>query len=195
MASRALPRTLSLVLAGALLIGATACAPERPAVTTPDSTKSAAVPTPTPVVDDPDVLGTPVGISCSELVDDQTIYDWGSGNFALDPDYAPAAGSDAAKVVDYEGLACGWINLTSGEKLAVAVANLPASAIDEKRSTLDAESSPVTDFGDEGWFSVDGGVGVADVIRGSYWIVASSTYFSAPTDATPIVDVASAIAG
>ena len=196
MAPRALTSVLSFIVGGSLLVAATGCAPERPPITDGSSVPSASgTPSSAPIVDDPDVPGSPVTASCTDLVDDQTIYDWGSGNYAADPNYAPAADSAAAEIVAHQGLACGWINLSSGEQLAVAVANLPQSAIDEKRSALDAGSTPVTDFGDEGWFRVDGSVGVADVIRESYWIVASSTYFSVPTDATTIVDVASAIAG
>ena len=196
MASRALTSVLSLIVGGSLLVAATGCAPERPPISGPSSGAStSSTPSSTPTGDDPDASASPITASCTDLVNDQTIYDWGSGNYAADPNYAPAADSAAAEIVAHQGLACGWINLSSGEKLAVAVANLSSSAIDEKRSALDADSTAVTDFGDSGWFRVDGAVGIADVIRGNYWIVASSTYFSVPTDATPIVDVATAIAG
>ena len=195
MAPRALTSVLSLIVGGSLLIAATGCAPERPPITGgPVSSNPSVTPSATPIVDDPDIPGSPVTAACTDLVDDQTIYDWGNGNYATDPNYSPAADSIAAQIVAQQGVACGWINLSSGEKLSVAVANLPSSAIDERRSALDADSTAVTDFGDDGWFTVDGGVGTAEVVRGSYWIVASSTYFSTPPEAAAIIGAAAGIA-
>ena len=140
----------------------------------PSSTPSAAV---------------PVTLSCDQLVSRQTIYDF-NPNFGLQSDYAPQAGSTAAAITAKKGIACSWLHQTSGDTLQVAVANLPEADIAARKSALTSSSHPVGDFGADGYFTTTGGAGVAEAFTGSFWIVASSTFFGEPAEAAAIVNAA-----
>ena len=171
---------LSLLLSG--------CAPDRPA---PSSTPGTAVPSseqsasPTPTTSDDAFT-----IACTDLVDDQTIYDWGSGNWALEPGFAFAVGSPAADAIARSGTACGWVNLTSGETLTVSVAELTLDELEELSTSIASAGSPAPTYRVDAYFSSDGGTGTIDVFSGEYWLSASSSWFFEAGDAQPIVSVA-----
>lgn len=139
-------------------------------------------PTPTAVP-----VGTPVTIACDALLTPQAVYDY-NPNFGTDPDFSPAAKSLAERIVDYKGVACGWINQTSGEKLEVAVADLPDQELTKVKNESFEISNMVPTYGDEAYFRVTDGVGEARVFSGSYWIVASSPAFYEPGDAIPVIE-------
>ena len=126
---------------------------------------------------------------------DQVIYDWGSGNWALDPSFAPPKGSSAATIVGYGGTACGWVNLTSQEKLYVAAAHVTANQQSVLEANLDATGAPVSNFGATGYFGVSNGTGQADAFTNAVWISASSTWFLEAGDAQPIMNAAVSAAG
>src|SRR5215218_9958227 len=116
----------TLVVVAACTLWLAACAPERvgPA-TTPGASSATAEASESPAPgDSPTPAGEAVTIDCTALVTDQTIYDWGSGNWALDPNFEVKQATLAADAVAHNGTACGWVNLSSGEKLTVAVAAL-----------------------------------------------------------------------
>ena len=119
----------------------------------------------------------------------QTIYDF-NPNFGLQSDYAPQAGSTAASITAKKGVACSWLHQTSGDTLQVAVANLPEADIAARKSALKSSSHPVGDFGADGYFTTSGGAGVAEAFTGSFWIVASSSFFGEPAEAAAIVNAA-----
>jgi hypothetical protein len=181
-----------LALVGAVLLLAGCTAQPGSIPTQPTTTISPTSPTvkPSSTAESPDPQSTPVTISCAKLVDDQTIYDWGSGNWAVDPAFSPAAGSSAEKIVAFDGVACGWVNLTSNEKLTVAVANLSADSLAAVKSDLATSSDPVSTYGADGYFTVTGGVGQADAFAGRYWIIASSSALFESGDAEPIIRAA-----
>jgi hypothetical protein len=178
---RLLPLAL-LAAASALLAG---CAPEdRAWLPTP-----AVTPFPGEGTFDPadDPVNESVGFNCRELIDDQTLYDWGSGNFALDVSYSPATGSAAADVVAAGGLACSWINLTSAETVDIAVAAPGDAALEKANSTAAATGADAAEIAPDTYFSVSGAVGHVDSFVGRYWITADSTWFGAPRDAADLI--------
>jgi len=183
---------LAIALCSTVVLGLAACAPDdRPIVddpTTSPSASSAPSASGTPTAE-PD-SGSPIDISCSQLVSDQVIYDWGNGNFAADPNFSPAAGSPAAEAVAADGVACGWINLTSGETVTVSAADLGADALVTVTSDLAASSAPASSLGEGGYFVASGGIGHADVVRGSLWVSAESALFGEAADAKPLVSAA-----
>jgi hypothetical protein len=137
-------------------------------------------------------VGNPVSIDCNTLVDPDTIYDL-NPNLALSPSYAPEAGSEAATIVEAKGVACGWINQTSGETLVVAVADLPSDKLTDLKNNFVMTSNSVPTYKVEGYFTLDGAVGSAEAFNGPYWISAHSEEFYEPGDAQPVI--AAAIAG
>jgi hypothetical protein len=177
---------VALALAGSLA----ACAPDDHgldinATATPSGTVGAGTFAP-----DDDPVNDAIGLNCRELVADVAIYEWGSGNFAVDVDYEPAAGTDAAEIADDGGLACRWLNLSSGETLEVAAVALSDDELLDRRVAFAAEGEPVSDWNAEGWFSFDGTQGHVNAVSGDYWLSATSTWFYQPGDATLIVNAA-----
>jgi hypothetical protein len=175
----------------------TACAPE---ASTPDSTKApteAPTGTPDPTASATATPGsTPVTIDCNTLISPQAMYDY-NPNFGLSEGYKPAAGTEAADIAGVAGLACAWINQTSGETVEVAVANLTPERLTELKNAFVTSSNPVPTYGDptkvEGYFELAEGIGQAQAFAGPYWISAASASFYEPGDAQPVV--AAAIAG
>jgi hypothetical protein len=176
------------LLLGLVFLALTGCAAELPLPlpTFTGSPTPSASPTESAV---PENAGTPIGLSCDELVSPQAMYDY-NPNFGLNDSYVPAAGSAAARILDFNGLACSWVNQTSGEMIAVSVADLPAATLSKIKGDLTASSKPVTAFGPSGYFTVASGKGAADALNGPYWVDASSTAFGEAGDAQPIVAAA-----
>jgi len=189
---------IALALAGVVATAVTACAPETEA--SPEETRTpTAEPSETPeptASATPAPASIPVTIDCNTLITPQAIYDY-NPNFGLSESYKPAAGTEAADILGADGLACAWINQTSGEVVEVAVANLPAEQLTQLKNDFVTTSNSVPTYGDptkiEGYFEVVGGIGQAQAFAGPYWISAASASFFEPGDAQPVV--AAAIAG
>lgn len=152
------------------------------------SATTSATPTPSATAGDA-VDGTPVTVTCNELVTPQAIYDY-NPNYSLKADYKPAGGSLAAQVVTQRGLACAWVNQTSGELIEVSVANLPDAHLTQLKNDLVTTSHSVPTYDVEGYFKMNGSTGEAQAFSDPYWIVATSTAFFEPGDAQPIVAAA-----
>ncbi|TAL44233.1 MAG: hypothetical protein EPN91_04810 [Salinibacterium sp.] len=182
------PRSLALVLlfaSAATLTGCTAAPTPEPTVTgAPPVSTTTATPSPSASAD-----GIPVTITCDELVSPQTMYDY-NPNFGLVDNYVPAAGSKAAEIVALKGLACRWVNQSSNETIDVSVANLPHDHLESLANALVESSNAVPTYGVEGYFETNGPIGEANAFSDPFWIVASSTTFSEPGDAQPIVEAA-----
>lgn len=198
---RSLPAALAV--AAVLALGLSGCVPEgapEPSTTTDWSAtqKPTAMPTDTPepaVTDEPSegFDSTPVTIDCNTLVSPQVVYDY-NPNYGNQPDFTPAAGTDVATIAANQGVACNWVNQTSGVTFQVAVAQLAADDLASVRAGLSSGSS-VSGVGDAAYFSASGGVGVAHVFSGPYWIVASSPAFYEFVEVQPIVKGALAALG
>ncbi len=177
-------RPIAPVAAIALLLLA-GCTPESGATPEPSassSTTEASTPEPT---DEP--VGTPVDATCDELVSADTLYIY-NPNFGAIDDFTPEDGTAAASALAYQGVACRWENLTSGDQIDVSVAQLDDDSLTALKNAAFEDSEMVPTYGEEAYFSVEGGLGVAQVFLGSYWVVAESRVFLEPGDATEIVD-------
>lgn len=199
-ASRATLRTSMLRGVFVAAIGTLAVFALAGCVPTPDATKSptdAVAPTPTsspsgsPSATSTPAAGTPVTFDCNTLISRQTIYDF-NPNFTLKTDYKAAAGSDASKAIGFKGLACGWINQTSSDVIAVSVAH-PAAADLVTLKSAAGTGTPVAGVGDSAWFASKSGTGEIQVFSGPYWITLSSVAFAEPVDLQNLA--ASVIAG
>jgi len=161
-----------------------------PAPTSSATTPASASPTPSPSATTADpVDGIPLTITCDQLIPAQAMYDY-NPNFSLKADYKPASGSLAAEVVAQKGLACAWVNQTSGDLIEVSVAHLPAAHLEQLKNTLVTTSHSVPTYDVEGYFQLDGSIGQAQAFPDPYWLVATSTAFFEPGDAQPIVAAA-----
>ncbi|MEO5921996.1 MAG: iron ABC transporter ATP-binding protein [Pseudolysinimonas sp.] len=172
-------------LALALLAG---CAPQsddggndpEPTTSSDATTKPTTAPTDKPV-------GTPIDATCTDLVSADTLYIY-NPNFGAIDDFTPDEGTAAASALEYQGLACRWQNLSSGDNIDVSVAQLDDDSLTALKNTAFADSEMVPTYGEEAYFSVEGDIGVAQVFVGSYWIVAESPVFLEPGDATELID-------
>jgi hypothetical protein len=186
---------LAVALAGLVATGVSACGTE----TAASPTKSAAAPTrsatrtPEPTATaSPEPTGTPITIDCNTLITPEAMYAV-NPNYGLSESFKPAKDSDAAEIVDEGGLACGWVNQTSGEVVQVAVASLTDAKLTELKNGFVTTSTSVPTYGKppiEGYFQVNGDMGEAQVFSGPYWVTASSTAFYEPGDAQPVIEAA-----
>jgi hypothetical protein len=177
----AVPAALAAV-ALALLAG---CTPENGATPEPSGTTPVTqTPSPGPTIEP---VGTPVDATCDQLVSADTLYIY-NPNFGAIDDFTPEDGSAAASAVAYQGVACRWENLTSGERIDVSVAHLDDDSLTALKNAAFEDSEMVPTYGEEAYFSVEGGIGTAQVFVGPYWVVAESPVFFEPGDATEIVD-------
>ncbi|WP_210479091.1 hypothetical protein [Naasia sp. SYSU D00948] len=147
------------------------------------ATSPAGEPSPTPT----GPTTVPVTQTCDELLPAQALFDF-NPNYALDPDYAPEPDSIPALMVSYEGAACGWINLSSGDTIEVAVAHLGTGDIEKVQNELVLTTPSVPTYGGVDYFEYADGVGTATVFKDDFWIVLSSVEFFEPGDAVTLVD-------
>lgn len=194
--------TRRALVAAVLLLGLAGCSQTPPGVTaepepsrTPAATETAPPAEPSEEPDpEPDETApppepspdpaTPVTLACSSLLSAQQLYDF-NPNYGAAPDYAPEA-AVIGRVVGLSGTACGWMNQTSGAVIETAVARPGASQLPDMQAVA-AAGTAVPEWGD-GWFEVDGDVGIAQVFVDGLWLVVASTEFVEPGDASPIVE-------
>jgi len=156
-----------------------------PSVSSPSSSPSpsgTASPTPTPSPEKP----TPVSLSCSNVVDAQTIYDF-NPNFVLLDSFSPASNTLAAQAVRDEGTACRWLNQTSKITIDIGISNPGPNSMNAAQSSA-ASGTAVSGLGDAAYFSRSGGFGTLQVFSGRFWISASSPAFSAAGDARTVME-------
>ena len=200
----------TLLLAAPLLVTMltlSACGPtldprsaSTPTPTTTATSTASATPTataspgpdasPTPRVE----TGTPIGLSCNDVVTPQQIYDY-NPNYGLVNGFVPQSGSLASQAVAANGLACRWMNQTSGATIDVSVAHLDAKSTAIRKDYLASTSTSVSNFGPDGYFD-QGDVGsAAQAFPGEFWVTGTSIAFFTAEDASSIMGSATAAVG
>lgn len=142
-----------------------------PSEPTPQPSASATLPT-------SGLDALPLGIPCDELVSPQALYDF-NPNFGSDP--APQQSELVETIVASGGIACGWLNQTSGARISVGVIRLTPDSIDAVRSTAPDRAEPSAVIPD-GFFRVSGGSGHTEIIGEDYWIVIDSPVLTDPSE-------------
>ena len=138
--------------------------------------------------------GESVGLSCNDVVTPQQIYDYNS-NFSIVDGFVPEGGSLAAQAVAANGLACRWMNQTSGATIDVSVAHLDARSNEIRKEFLASNSTSMSSFGPDGYFD-QGDVGsAAQAFPGEFWVTAASVAFFTAQDAAGIMNNAIAAVG
>lgn len=157
-----------------------------------DDLRPTVTPTPTAtIVPEPDAI--PLTVACEDLISAQTFYDY-NPNFSLLTDYSPGVGTLAAQALTLKGVACRWINQTSGVTIDISAAQLTEPSL--ARAVADAQSLGATDaFGPEGYFGVSQDAGIAEVFTGAFWVTAVSNRFLEAGDAAPLMSSALAALG
>lgn len=180
------PASLALAVVAGTLTGCAQQPIELPtAVPTESGSPSA---TPGPAVE-PSDDSTPVEVACADLVDADTIYRF-NPNFVLLGDWTPDAGSAAADALAAGGIACRWVNQTSGDTIDVSVAAPGDDELADLESAASAEGEPVSAYGEEAYFEVADDAGTATVFDRGYWLVAVSPAFLEPGEPEEIVSAA-----
>jgi hypothetical protein len=132
------------------------------------------------------VVGERVDQPCAELVPASTFAVYGQ-SFSLDRSARPAKGSTAAQVAAQRGRVCTW-RADDGQTITVAVAHLPATTRTALKDTLFEQGGSVPTYTVEGYFALRDGTGRADAFPDPYWITTTSTLFTEPGTAQPVVD-------
>lgn len=185
----------------ALVLLLAGCTPQAPsAAPTAAPTTAAAQPTAEPTTEPTTAAPTappaiPFEIACDSLVSPETIYAF-NPNFALLPEPVVEPGSSADRVRAELGTVCSWQQLSSGEILTVAVANLPAETLVRVQNDAFESSTMVPTYGGaEGYFTVRDGAGEAMTFTGGYWVVSVAESYLEPGDAVDILAAATSALG
>ena len=194
------PLVVAIAVTGALLF-AGCSSPEPQGTSSPTATTGTGddpVQTPRPSVtpstdpSDAPVVSEPVGIDCGQLITPDQMYAF-NPNFSLLADAQPATDTKAAQIAGMSGLVCQWKNDTSGDTIDVAVAKLGDDDLTGLKNLAVTQSTPVPTYGAppiEGYFTLFGKEGEAQVFSGPYWVTLRSVAFFEPGDAIPLVEAA-----
>lgn len=177
-------KAIVIVPVGAVLLLALAgCVPQPVAPTgaptsatpTPSSTATAE-PGPTAT---PDAGATPITFGCDEFVTAQEMYDYNS--IYAEVDGPPTAGTTAAQAVAIGGIACTWMNTSSGLTIDFSVAAPSPAGLESLRAGLAGTEAAAFD----GYFAD----GTAQAFVGAYWVTVSSDEFISDQDAAPLIEI------
>jgi hypothetical protein len=165
-----------LVLLALVLVTA-GCVPQESTPTPTPSTTATGSSSPAPgvtptAVPTSDPAATPVAFGCADAVTLDEMYGYNSNYSAVD--FTPDAGTTAAAAIGMQGIACRWVNGSSGVPIDFSFAQPPAAQLGQ----LDTS------------FQVAGGVGTAQTVSGPYWVTVSSADLTSEGDAAPLLEIA-----
>jgi len=174
MTSRSRARAICVaVLAVSASLGVAACSGD-------DASRSTASPAP---------IGERVAQTCDDLLPAEALSVYGR-TFERVADWRPEQGTPAASIVEQRGRACAFrATDDASTTITLAVAHLPEKSLTTLKDALYDRGGSVPTYRVEGYFVLaDDGVGRADAFADPYWITASSTLFTEPGGAEPVVD-------
>lgn len=133
-------------------------------------------------------VGKRVAQTCGELLPSGSL-DVYRKTFAIDRDWEPEKGSPAARIAQQRGRVCHWTATDDASTtITLAVADLPERSLTNLKDALYERGGSVPTYRVEGYFSLVDGVGRADAFADPYWITATSTLFTEPGGAQPVID-------
>ncbi len=197
-APRGRSRSLLTVCSVAALtvLAFTACAADPAPEATPTSTASAQptdAPESTPTASAAPSIepGTPIALSCPELLTPDDLYSF-NPNVGTDDALTPEPGSLAAAAVADNGIACGYLHQTSNETMMFALSQPSPEQLTLALNAAATSSSAVPTYGAPpavtGFFNAE--KDEVQVFTPTYWLVATSTMFYEPGDADILVQAA-----
>lgn len=137
-------------------------------------------------------MSEPVDIACDALITPDDMYAF-NPNVSLLTEGTPTADSLAGEIAAMNGLTCQWVNNTSNEVLDIALAKLPEKELTDLKNRAVTESTQVPTYAAppvEGFFTVVGDEGEAQVFTGSYWLTLRGMSFFEPGDAEQLAEAA-----
>ena len=137
------------------------------------------------------VIGKRVTQTCAELLPAGALTVYGR-TFEPVPSFRPPKGTPAATIAAQRGRACA-VRATDDASTTItfAVAHLPEKSLTNLKDALYQRGGSVPTYRVEGYFALsDAGVGRADAFADPYWITTSSSLFTEPGSAQPVVDAA-----
>lgn len=179
-----------VVAASALLLAGCAGSPDPVASVTPHI-RSTTTKTPAATASSsPTATPTPVTLSCDQVLTSDQLGKL-VPKLTADSGFTAEKGSNAATAVADAGVACGYRNGTSGNIVAVSIAQPTAADLTSLKNTAIRDSNVVPTYGVPpkvmGYFAADSTSGVAQAFTGAYWIVAESKDFHEPGDASLVM--------
>lgn len=175
--------TVMLPIGAVLLLALAGCVPQSvdpsgaptpSASSTPTGTATA---TPAPS-GTPDPAAEPITFGCDDFVTPQEMYDYNS--IFAEVDTAPS-GTLAAQALASGGIACVWVNTSSGVTIEFSVATPSPQTLESLRGAAGASASAF-----DGYF--DGHS--AQAFDGAYWVTVTSDELLSDQDAAPLVEIA-----
>lgn len=139
------------------------------------------------------VIGKRVTQTCAELLPAESLAVYGK-TFESVPSYRPEKGTPAATIAKHRGRVCRFAATDDpATTITLAVANLPEKSLTNLKDALYGRGGSVPTYRVEGYFSLTDGVGRADAFADPYWITATSTLFTEPGGAQPVIDAVRAV--
>lgn len=188
-------RPFAAVLAVIIALGGvSACTPEpgtHPAPSpsgspSPSQPIPTAQPSTTPPPSVPGIESVPISVPCDQILTPSELYEF-NPNVSSDP--SPALSPNGLRALGYGGVSCSWVNLTSQERFAISLVQVSEDGIPVLQSQLAASAPGAGLSGIDGYFRTEDGMGILDVISGSYWITVESAAFVSAADIEPLVVV------
>jgi hypothetical protein len=135
------------------------------------------------------VIGERVTQTCADLLPASALEVYGQP-FELDRSFEPASGTPAARIAEQRGRVCHFRSTEDrATTITFAVADLPEKSLTNLKDALYERGGSVPTYRVEGYFALaDDGVGRADAFADPYWITATSTLFTEPGGAQPVID-------
>lgn len=142
----------------------------------------------------PTAAPTPIPFGCDDLLTTDDIYEF-NPNVGTAPGYTPTPDTVVAAAAAADGLACGYLNQTSGELIEIAVAQPAESDLVTLKQSAAATMTAVPTYGTppavDGFFTQSQDIGTVQVFTESgYWLVARSSAFFEPGDAVKLIEPA-----
>lgn len=180
----------SIVVASALLLTGCAGSPDPVASVTPKVRASSSASNAAESPATPTAKPTPVTIACDKVLTSEQLTKL-MPPLAADAAFTPAKGTAAATAIADAGVACGYTNASTGNPVAVSIAQPTSDDLTALKNAAIRSSHVVPTYGVPpkvmGYFSVDATSGIAQVFTGPYWIVAESKDFREPGDASQVM--------
>lgn len=133
---------------------------------------------------DPSAVGVPVDRDCNQILSPDALYMF-NPNVGTDPDYVPTG--LARQAVANGGVACGWLNQTSGEKLSVSVGRFNAEGIEVVRGAAAARTGATDLDTIDGYFTETANGGAIEFFVDQYWVVLESPSITGPDDVLEVI--------
>ena len=194
--TKSLKFSVCLTISAVSLLALTGCNSLNPSSSSSSPTSSStpdhiaeAIPTPStpaPVLDD----SNPIYKACSDLISIEALYDF-NPNYSYDASQGPSSGSLGEKAKSKDGVFCSYVNLSNGDRIDVAAAQISASSLSDWTKRITESSRPTDAYGNApetlGFFSRSNNEGVSQAIQGNKWVAISSTTFFEAGDASSLM--------